>query len=70
MSKIIDYKIVTKKSASELQIQVIDLIKNEDWTPIGSHQVVTRESYDQYAGNQHRSVQYKYEYSQTLVKKV
>jgi len=66
MKEIIDYRIVSNKSSSELGIKVLDLMK-QGWTPIGSHQALTTESYEQYAGNQHRATKYTIVYSQTVV---
>jgi hypothetical protein len=66
MRKVIDYKIVSNKSAGELGIKVLDLMK-EGWQPEGSHTVATRESYEQYSGNQHRATQYTNVYSQTMI---
>jgi len=66
MREIIDYKIVTNKSPSELTTKVLDLMK-EGWSPVGSHQALTTESYDQYSGNQHRAIKYTNVYSQTVV---
>lgn len=59
------YRVVTARSAAELQIQVAQL-QQDGWSTDGPHQVVPTRSYDQYAGNQHRAVVYEYEYSQTL----
>jgi mannose-1-phosphate guanylyltransferase len=66
MREIIDYRIVTNKSSSELGTKVLDLMK-EGWSPVGSHQAVTTESYEQYAGNQHRATKYTIVYSQTVI---
>lgn len=69
MERIIDYRIVSKRQTSDLQMEVQDLIKNHGWEPVGSHVVVTKDSFEQYSGNQHRATQYTNVYSQTLVKR-
>jgi hypothetical protein len=62
-----EQKVITDSSASGLNAKMKILIK-EGWTPVGSHQVVTRNSQNRYSGMQHRDTQYESEYSQTMRK--
>lgn len=60
-----EQKIITAKSASELNKKISDLQK-ECWEPIGSHQVVTKHEQKRFAGTQHKDTIFESEYSQTM----
>lgn len=59
------YQVVTATTAAELNRKVANL-QDAGWCTDGPHQVVCKESFDTYAGKEHRAVKYIYEYSQTL----
>ena len=59
------YRILTARSASELQSKVAEL-QDEGWCSDGPHQVVMKDSYEQYSGKQHMATKCNYEYSQTM----
>ena len=63
-----EYKVVTSHSPANLS-ETINLLINEGWEPIGSHQVVLQHSQNRYSGSQHMDTLHKFDYSQTRIKK-
>lgn len=62
-----EYKIVTSESSSELTNKVNELI-GDGWKPVGSHNVVMKNSFNRFSGNVHRDTIVSNEYSQTMIK--
>jgi hypothetical protein len=62
-----EYKIIESGSPNSLTREVNELIK-EGWTPVGSHQVITRREQNRFRGTQHVDTLNDIEYSQTMIK--
>lgn len=63
-----EYKIVSSSSPQGLT-NTINLLINEGWEPVGSHQVVVVHSQNRFSGSQHMDTKIDIEYSQTMIKK-
>ncbi len=61
------YKIITARSANELEEKVIKA-SEEGYVPQGSHQVVVKFTQNRFNGSQHMSSTNECEYSQTMIK--
>jgi len=62
-----EYKLITSSSPQGLT-NTINLLINEGWTPVGSHQVVVVKEQNRYRGDQHIDTISETEYSQTMVR--
>ena len=62
-----EYKIVSSSSPQGLT-NTINSLMNEDWTPVGSHQVVVVHSQNRFSGTTHKDTTHETEYSQTMVR--
>ena len=62
-----EQKIITSKSANDLNAKIKEMIE-EGWEPIGEHKVVEKFHQCQYAGTQHMRTIIELEYSQTMRK--
>lgn len=62
-----DYKVVTADSSTDLTNKVTQLIR-EDWSPLGSHQVLIKHVQNRFSGNVHKDTINELEYTQTMVK--
>jgi len=62
-----EQKIITSSHVSGLNAKMAELIK-EGWEPIGGHTSIIVEEYAQYAGNQYRRTERKYQFQQTMRK--
>lgn len=60
-----EQKIITARSASDLNSKLEDLMK-EGWKPIGSHQVVEMHHQMRFSGMQHKDTMIEREYSVTI----
>jgi hypothetical protein len=63
-----EYKLITSSSPQGLT-NTINLLINEGWTPVGSHQVVITHSQNRFSGTTHKDTTHETEYSQTMVRK-
>ena len=61
------YKILTAPTASELNKQIESHIQDE-WSVVGSHQVVVIHEQNRFAGTQHKDTIVEREYSISVVK--
>ena len=62
------YKLITSSSPQGLT-NTINLLINEGWEPVGSHQVVITHSQNRFSGTTHKDTTHETEYSQTMVRK-
>jgi len=62
-----EYKLITSSSPQGLT-NTINLLINEGWTPVGSHQVVVVHSQNRFSGTTHKDTTHETEYSQTMVR--
>jgi hypothetical protein len=63
-----EYKLITSSSPQGLT-NTINLLINEGWEPVGSHQVVIIHSQNRFSGTTHKDTTHETEYSQTMVRK-
>ena len=62
-----EYKLITSSSPQGLT-NTINLLINEGWEPVGSHQVVIIHSQNRFSGTTHKDTTHETEYSQTMVR--